>query len=181
MRNKASLIAGLTLTELLVATGVAIFLVALTYPVLTNAVAGSKKSVTVSNLRQLAQATALYRTSYSESESGTWQQMGLPSDLFALDVDPKIIHTLGPTRKGLIMLYTNQGLNLTWEEYSSKYGGSAVFLGDLSWTDSNSDVMADEDAKVGYGAYLDTHVRRRVGEGDWVDFEWWHNKTSLMK
>lgn len=166
-----------TLTEVLVVVGIVILLTAISYPILSRAIGSSKQSVTISNLRQLAVAASIYRSSWSEAESGTWQQVGLPPDLSLLDVDPQLMKTIGPTKRGLMMLYTFQG----WDVYSANHSGSSVILGDLSWTDPNNNLEDDKSKKIAFGAFLDTHVARRIGPGDWTDLEWWSTDSKQMK
>ncbi len=166
-----------TLTEVLVVVGIVILLTAITYPILSRAIGNSKQTVTISNLRQIAVAASIYRSSWGDGESGHWKQVGLPPDLTLLDVDPQVIQTLGPTKRGLMMLYTFQG----WDVYSTNFGGSSVILGDLSWTDPRNNIEDERSKKVAFGAYLDTHIARRIGTGDWTDLEWWNTDSKEME
>lgn len=87
---------GFTLVEFLVVISVLALLAALLWPVFIKARTSAKVSVTISNLRQIGQATAMYRTEWNgDGVYGNAYRMGLPCYMEE-GVNLPILYTLLP-------------------------------------------------------------------------------------
>ncbi len=175
---------GFTLLEVLTVLAITAALCAILYPVFGRVREKSKETVCVSNLRQIGQAIALYRSSYDgDGKYGSMEEMGLPEDFYVLAKShnlPRALFVCGPEKGQKSHLYNvryapEHSIGVpSWKAYVTAYQESSVLAIDV-WHDFPG---TPRDSRFvvhhGVGLYLDGHVQEKTKVGDWFSKnEWW--------
>jgi prepilin-type N-terminal cleavage/methylation domain-containing protein len=170
-RNRA-----FTLIEILVVLVIIVALAAMLLPVFKKGVTSAKKSRDLTHLKQIGTSLLLYRENYDHADSGTAEEMGLPTSDEGMEISGILKPELkpsGPNKSNLVFLFTNDPKE--WIKYSREYEGQSVLLGDLSWTDSQVDALVDSaSVKSAAGFYLSGQIKQFKKKGDALDFYWWN-------
>lgn len=182
---------GVTLLEVLSVISIFAVLAVLSFPAFIRAKEEGKKTVCVSNLRQMFVSTSLYRSDWgSEAIYGKAEDMGLPpipqpDHLLSLRQFKcqNAPHPLEPTLgRGYIFYYIDSKLDLltpSWEKYSQEYGDASMLNADpfhnpadiaLTWGSHIS--------RFCQGVNLGGSLVRRRAKGDWQYRAWWHDQPG---
>lgn len=170
----------------MVVIGILAMLAALLFPVAVQAKEEAKKSVCVSNLRQIFLATALYRSEANgDGVYGTTYEMGLPPSprIDALPILTKLLcpegnhpfdQTLGSGYYALFADPGRDGLKPTWEDYASTYQDAAIIYVDPFHNPANySLIWGDHISRFCQGMSLGGTLVKRKAKGDWEQRLWW--------
>ena len=177
---------GITLVEVLIAIAIAAIIAAVTYPVFVEVRSSSKRTKSISNLRQLHSFLSMYRQDYGdEALYGDSYAMGLPPDLGHLVKTykiPKDTYTspgpdfLGKFPEGRYVGHygpRRDGFE-DWEKYVQKWQDQAVILSDQNFDFANRSRTNPFVRHRGIGLYLGGHVRTIVRRGSPTFKEWWN-------
>lgn len=161
-----------TLIELLVVIAIILVLVAILFPVFNGARRSAKMTTSMSNLRQMAQALAIKRTTsggFGDLDNLSLSGDGSPLPPSFLECQPG-----APANNGIHAMWEIGTGTETWREYTDRVGDSAIAIVDMCWDEvDEGDPDSANRAHLGIGAYLDTHVKKRQKTGEWREFAWW--------
>lgn len=183
---------GLTLVEVLTCLAIAAVLAAVLLPVLGEAKASSRRSVTASNFHQIYAALSLYRNEYGgDGFYGEASRMGLPTDMDILAKSQKLPKTLFRSgcpsirapfmREALFrqMWHTDGDPTMEeWTPYTKRYQGASILVGDdnCDFRDQHyANPMASHRA---IGLYEAGNVRTIVKVGSTSPYEWWNQQEN---
>lgn len=177
---------GMTLLEILVCLAIIGIVAALTAPMVMSAKRAALERQSVSDMRQIAMATLIYRQDWKETEYGSMEAMGIPEDYFRFFGPPRKLAASTP--KPPIRLNDSDPYywmplperiderETTWAEATAKYGERTVLVCDPWFMGSMNGVAlawAPTRPNRLNGIDLGGSLIRKRPYGDFYDFSRW--------
>jgi prepilin-type N-terminal cleavage/methylation domain-containing protein len=176
-----------TLTELLICIAIILVLIGLVFPSVMEAKRSSQETVCMSNLRQIQQALAIYRTDYGgDGLYGPASQMGLPlpsTDLIrVLKLPLAVFHcpappnVMSPKQAVYVAMYDDppsSGKGSGWGDYVRAVSENAVLFADMNHGDRSVPISSPFYVHKGIGVRLSGSIVKCQKAGNWSDHWWW--------
>jgi len=180
---------GMTVLDVLVAIAISVILAAILVPCLRAARESADRTTSVSNLKQIYAALALYRNEYDgDGKYGDYVVMGLPPSLRELATHEKITQAVFKSgcpsvrapyvKVGLFrqMWHADNDSTLeAWAPYAEKQQSAAVLVGDDNCDFRGNDRQNPFIPHRGIGLYEDGSVKTIVRAGVTYFYRWWSN------
>jgi prepilin-type N-terminal cleavage/methylation domain-containing protein len=182
MRNRA-----FTFVELLVVCVIIAVLAALLFPVFSAVRGRARQTVCVENLRQIAQAIAMYRTAAGgDGVYGDMYSMGLPPFPVSRSMPMvlKLVPCDGPrrppehSRTGFSYRYVPSppsrmsGLTV-WADYATEHRDESIVCFDEYHNPKNLSLESPLTTKTGIGVRLSCSICIKKKSGLMWELEWW--------
>lgn len=174
---------GFTLVEILVVIAIIIVVMAIAFPVLRTAKESSLKTVTISNLKQLWQATEIYRIDHDGTGFGRTADMGLPPDKYLI-TDPL---KLSPPRMTQDIYHkeyvyypvspdADSNLQDLFAAWAKTCEGQTVIFADLNFNEYQLSNFNPYQSVFAIGVTLNGSIRKRTAIGDALRADFWKCK-----
>jgi prepilin-type N-terminal cleavage/methylation domain-containing protein len=165
-----------TLTEILVVLAIILALIALLFPVFTQAKESAHRTSCESNLRQTGLALELYRSEYDGAELGTAAQMGLPQYVLPSLTAMKCSSNPHPENWPYIQLwqgYVSSDPNDTWRSLVTRCQSGTPMVVDVNHNDPDIPMFSPYFKRLGIVLCLDGSVKRLYRAGDFQAPQTW--------